>query len=185
MEILPPKYRIKGLTYTIRSAAISDAAALAAIWVQIDAETEFLDRAPGEGIINKAGFEQIIQEDRKEENHLFLVAETNGKIVGFSRCEGSSFRRLKHQAEFGVCVQKSYWGYGVGSNLLKESIRWADDAGLVKLTLKVLAQNTKAVTLYTKLGFVQEGVLHKDKLLQDGILCDTLLMARFKADLEI
>lgn len=28
-------------------------------------------------------------------------------------------KRFSHKVEFGVCVLKEYWGYGIGKNLLK------------------------------------------------------------------
>jgi GNAT superfamily N-acetyltransferase len=64
--------------------------------------------------------------DTENIRNLFLVAVVNGRLVGFSRCEGNLLNRFSHKVEFGVCVLKNYWGYGIGKNLLKESISWAD-----------------------------------------------------------
>jgi ribosomal protein S18 acetylase RimI-like enzyme len=59
---------------------------------QIDGETENLDREKGEAYIDEAGFKQIIK-DTENNHNLFLVAEVDGKIVGFSRCEGNKSDR--------------------------------------------------------------------------------------------
>lgn len=147
--------------------------------LQIDGETENLDREKGESYIDEAGFKKIIQGDTDSIHKLFLVAEVNEKIVGFSRCEGTELKRFSHKVEFGVCVLKEYWGYGIGRNLLKESIRWADDNGIKKITLNVLETNEKAIKLYQKSGFEVEGILKNDKILSDGNYYNTIVMGRF------
>lgn len=174
-------YQIKGISYTIRSAAVRDAAALSALRVQIDGETEYLDREPGEAFIDPAGFEQLIQTDAESPTNLFLVAEADGTIVGFSRCEGNTLRRFAHKAEFGICIAKEFWGFGIGGNLLKETVSWADSNRISKLNLHVLESNEKAISLYKKFGFEVEGVLKNDKILADGRYHNTVIMGRVKA----
>ena len=77
-----------------------------------------------------------------------------------------------------MCVLKEFWGYRIGTNLLKETIRWTDTIGIKKITLSVLETNKKAIMLYEKYGFEQEGVLRKDKLLSDGNYYNTVIMGR-------
>ncbi len=67
-----------------------------------------------------------------------------------------------------------------GSNLLKESIRWADSTGIKKMILNVLETNDKAIMLYQKYDFEVEGILKKDKLLSDGNYYHTIIMSRLK-----
>lgn len=166
------------LQYCIRSAAEADAKSLSAVRLQVDGETENLDREPGEAYIDEAGFKRIIEEDAASSSNLFLVAEVEGRIVGFSRCEGSSLKRTAHQVEFGVGVLEAYWGYGIGKNLLMESLDWADANHIRKMTLKVLETNKKAILLYEKCGFEVEGILREDKFLSDGKYYNTVLMGR-------
>ncbi|MGD8191195.1 N-acetyltransferase family protein [Brevibacillus ginsengisoli] len=170
---------VNGLTYTIRSAIEKDAKELSALRLQIDGETENLDREKGEAFIDPSGFEHLIQIDTLNQRNLFLVAVVQDRIVGFSRCEGNLLKRFSHKVEFGVCVLQEYWGYGIGKNLLNESIAWADANGIKKMTLNVLETNEKAIQLYKKLGFEIEGVLKKDKILSDGQYYNTVVMGRF------
>lgn len=172
------EYTIKNLHYVIRSAVASDAQQLSEVRLQIDGETENMDREKGEAFIDEEGFKQIIKVDTDQIRNLFLVAEVNGRIVGFSRCEGSNLKRSSHKVEFGVCVLKKYWGYKIGENLLKTSIHWADSSGVKKITLNVLETNEKAITLYEKFGFEVEGILRADKCLSDGNYYNTILMGR-------
>lgn len=180
MRIVPKEFNINNLSYMIRSAEEKDAKILSEIRVQIDGETENLDREKGEAYIDESGFKQIIKEDTESDRNLFLVAEANEKIIGFSRFEGNKLKRSSHKVEFGVCVLKEFWGHGIGKYFLKESIQWADSNHIKKITLNVLETNEKAKNLYEKLGFEVEGILKKDKLLSDGNYYNTIIMGRFK-----
>jgi ribosomal protein S18 acetylase RimI-like enzyme len=179
MVINQSEFCVNHLRYLIRSAREKDAKSLSEVRLQIDGETENLDREQGEAYIDESGFKQVIKTDTESSSNLFLIAEVNERIVGFSRCEGNKLKRKSHQVEFGICVLKEFWGYGIGKNLLKESIHWADSNGIKKVTLSVLETNDKAVKLYEKYGFEVEGVLKRDKFLSDGNYYNTILMGRF------
>ncbi|MEH7246074.1 GNAT family N-acetyltransferase [Neobacillus niacini] len=173
------EFDIRNLSYTIRSAKENDAKNLSEIRLQIDGETENMDREKGEAYIDEIGFKQLIKKDTESVHNLFLVCEANRRIVGFSRCEGNQLKRMSHKVEFGVCVLKDFWGYGIGTNFLKETIRWADSNEIKKITLNVLETNKKAIQLYKNYGFEEEGILKKDKLLSDGKYYNTVIMGRF------
>ncbi|CAM4008628.1 Acetyltransferase (GNAT) family protein [Mesobacillus zeae] len=121
----------------------------------------------------------MIKTDTENPRNLFLVAAVQDRLVGFSRCEGIYLNRFSHKVEFGVCVSKDFWGYGIGKNLLNESVSWADSNGIKKITLNVLETNDKAIQLYKKHGFEIEGILKKDKVLSDGKYYNTVIMGRF------
>lgn len=179
MIIKRQEFHINGLTYTVRSAVKTDAEQLSEIRVQIDGETENMDREAGEGFIDKIGFQKIVKTDSEEMKNLFLVVEVHNRIVGFSRCEGSNLKRLSHKVEFGVCILREFWGYGMGKSLLQQSIQWADENEVKKISLQVLETNEKAIQLYKKLGLEVEGILKNDKKLSDGKYYNTVVMGRF------
>ncbi|SHH96291.1 MULTISPECIES: GNAT family N-acetyltransferase [Virgibacillus] len=179
MRIDQQEFIVSDTTYVIRSAKNIDAKELSEIRLQIDGETENLDREKGEAFIDIQGFEELIKTDTENKKNLFLVAVIHDKIVGFSRCEGNRLKRFAHKVEFGVCILKDYWGYGIGKNLLKESIAWADSNGIKKITLNVLETNEKAINLYENFGFKTEGILKNDKLLSDKEYYNTIVMGRF------
>lgn len=178
MIITENMFTVRDLTYRIRSAALADAKQLSALRLKIDGETEYLDREPGEAFLDEKEFEALIQEDSKQSRHLFLVADIEGKIVGFSRCEGQALKRSAHKVTFGIAVQKDAWGYKIGKELLAASINWADTQGIQKISLQVLQTNQKAIQLYEHHGFEIEGILKKDKRLADGKYYDTVVMGR-------
>ncbi|SFK31631.1 Protein N-acetyltransferase, RimJ/RimL family [Halobacillus dabanensis] len=177
MLVNTKEFEVRNLHYKVRSAQSEDAQALSELRLQIDGETENLDRVKGKEYIDGEGFKDIIKSDSESLNSIFLVAEVNGTLVGFSRCEGNELKRSSHKLEFGVGVLKDYWGYGIGKNFLKESVKWADANNIKKITLNVLETNEKAIILYKNYGFQIEGVLQKE-LLADGNYYNTLLMGR-------
>lgn len=181
MIINQKEFNVNELNYTIRSAIESDAKNLSELRLQIDGETENMDREKGEAFIDQAGFEKIIETDTNHPRNLFLVAEMDGRIVGYSRCEGYELKRFSHKVEFGLGVLKDFWGYGIGKNLMKETISWVDTNGIKKIVLKgVLETNEKAIGLYKSLGFEIEGLMKKDRILSDGKYYNTYMMGRFK-----
>jgi GNAT superfamily N-acetyltransferase len=181
MIINQQDFKIKELNYTIRSAIESDAKKLSELRLQIDGETENMDREMGEAFIDQAGFEKIIQTDTNHPRSLFLVAEMDGRIVGYSRCVGYELKRFVHKVEFGLGVLKDFWGYLIGKNLMKVTISWADTNGIKKIMLNgVLETNEKAIELYKRLGFEIEGLMKNDRILSDGKYYNTYIMGRYK-----
>ena len=65
--------------------------------------------------------------------------------------------KVAHRAEFGISVLKAYWGLGIGRALMEACIQCAKDAGYVQLELDVVADNTRAIGMYHKAGFVEYG----------------------------
>jgi len=168
----------KSLSWILRCPIKYDSKELSQLRVKIDGETEYLDRESGESLLTPEDFEKVIYEDRIAERTLFLVAEVKGKIVGFTRCEGSKLSRFKHKAEFGICISKEYWGYGIGKVLIENILIYIDKVGIEKISLTVVQTNMKAIELYKSYGFVEEGLLMKDRIHNDGNYYNTVIMVR-------
>ncbi|MFC0522754.1 GNAT family N-acetyltransferase [Pontibacillus salicampi] len=185
MVIIPSMtFNHKSLSYTIRSAVPDDARQMSKIRNRIDMETNYLDREPGEAFLDEIGFRKLIEQDTIKEKNLCLVAEVENRLVGFSRCEGTELKRLHHNIEFGVGVLRDYWGFGIGKHLLLQSIAWADNNNILKINLRVLETNIKAIHLYRRYGFNIEGLLKFDKRLSDGKFYNTIIMGRWKDDVS-
>lgn len=168
----------KKLNWILRCPTKQDAGLLAKLRLKIDGETENLDREAGEGLLTQKDFEELIYEDSVAERTLLLVAEVEGKIVGFARCEGNKLSRFRHKAEFGIGILKEYWGFGIGKVVLGNILMWADSVGIEKVSLTVVETNTKAILLYKRFGFLEEGLLLKDRIHRDGRYYNTIIMGR-------
>jgi RimJ/RimL family protein N-acetyltransferase len=172
--------RIEGkkLKWILRCPTKYDAIELSKLRVKIDGETENLDREAGECLLTPEDFERIILQDSVAEKNIFLVAELAGKIVGFARCEGSKLSRFRHKVEFGICILNEYWSNGIGKVLLENILRWADSVGIEKISLTVVQTNIRAIQLYKRYGFLEEGLLIKDRIHKDGNYYNTVVMGR-------
>ncbi len=91
-------------------------------------------------------------------NEIEVIALMEGKIVGTAGIDAvGAFYKLRHRAEFGVNILKEYWGLGVGRALMEACIQCAREAGYAQLELSVVTENTRAIALYQKAGFVEFG----------------------------
>ena len=111
---------------------------------------------------------------------LLLVAELDGTAVGTAGLHpaGPSQRR-RHVMSLGISVLGEAQGRGVGSALMTRLCDYADNwVGTLRLELSVYTDNTKAIGLYQKFGFVIEGTM-RGYAMRDGHFTDTHAMARF------
>jgi RimJ/RimL family protein N-acetyltransferase len=113
-----------------------------------------------------------------------LVAKSSGRIVGILFLESSSRKRLAHTATLHMSVGKDHRSRGVGTILLQSAIDWAKAHPVIeKLGLAVFSSNTRAIGLYRKLGFVEEGRRPREVKFGPDEYADDVLMYRFVKDL--
>lgn len=145
-------------TIVLRDALPRDAAALLAFNRQVDRETFFLTREPGEMNLSTEEERGWIDSLLKQDNSLILIALHGERIVGLLDFVGGTWARIRHTGEFGISVLEEYWGSGIGSALLEELLEWARKGGVIrKIRLRVVASNERAIALYHRKGFVAEG----------------------------
>ena len=108
-----------------------------------------------------------------------LVAEVDGVVAGYVRLQQSGpLPSHEHVLTVnGLAVAPDRQGAGVGRTLLEAALEEARSRGARKVSLRVLAPNVRARRLYEACGFVEEGVLREEFLL-DGRLVDDVLLAR-------
>jgi ribosomal protein S18 acetylase RimI-like enzyme len=108
-----------------------------------------------------------------------LVAEREGVIVGYVRIgHPTKLPSNAHVVEIqGISVAPSVRRAGVGTLLLHKALEAAETRGATRIRLRVLGSNPGAQALYERCGFVVEGVLRGEFVL-DGVPVDDLLMAR-------
>ncbi len=105
---------------------------------------------------------------------LLLVAEAEGTVVGQLTSDVAPFG----VADLGMAVRRRWRGKGLGHALLEAAIAWAPTAGAHKMALEVWPDNTAAIALYRRMGFVEEGVRRRHYPRSNGELWSSLLMGR-------
>lgn len=154
---------------TVRPARAEDDAALrpvdAVTW------TSEVSPAPSDGTLTQV----LADEDLPHA----LVAELDGRVVGYVRVRPSSLPSSAHVHRVdGLAVDPAVQGRGAGTALVQAALELARSRGARKVTLAVLDRNERARRLYARCGFVEEGVLRQEYLL-DGEWVDDVLLACF------
>lgn len=86
--------------------------------------------------------------------------------------------RRRHALTLGMSVLSPYQGMGLGERLLTTLLEAATSwLGAERVELMVLADNTRAVRLYEKHGFLHEGAVRFD-IWRDGGYADSFVMGR-------
>lgn len=149
-----------GREYIIRSIAVDDAASMIDYLNEIAGESDNLTFGAGELTITEAIEITIIEEALASTTDLFLVAECDGEIIGNLKFGNNRRKRLEHYGEFGISVLAACWGNGIGTELLNYLIAWAKENPVItKINLSVREDNLHGISIYSKLGFVQEGLI--------------------------
>jgi L-amino acid N-acyltransferase YncA len=112
----------------------------------------------------------------------FVVAERNGRVVGFARVAPYSDRCVyEGVGEHGVYVARSARGTGIGRLLLADVCASAERAGLYKLTARILTDNAASLAVHRASGFREVGVQLRHGRL-DGEWKDVMLVERLLGD---
>ncbi len=113
------------------------------------------------------------------EESLNLVAVAKSEIIGSGGLFPLAWTpRRRHVAGLGLSVAKGWQRRGVGTELMRRLLDYADKwVGYLRLELTVYTDNKHAVRLYEKFGFVTEGT-NRAFALRDGVLIDAFAMAR-------
>ncbi|MEV7781740.1 GNAT family N-acetyltransferase [Kitasatospora sp. NPDC088351] len=117
-----------------------------------------------------------------DERHLpdqFLLALLGGRIVGYVRpVPPTPLASNQHVRQIqGLAVDSSVRGRGIGRSLVEAACEAAKEQGARRMTLRVLGHNAPARRLYESCGFVVEGSLAEEFLI-DGQYVDDIWMAR-------
>ena len=107
-----------------------------------------------------------------------LLAIAQDQVIASAGLHGNIHIRRRHAMHLGMAVAPAAQGKGVGSALMAALVDYADRwAAVLRIELNVYSDNARAIALYKKFGFVEEGILRAYGL-ADGRYQDVLAMAR-------
>ncbi|KAE9398100.1 acyl-CoA N-acyltransferase [Gymnopus androsaceus JB14] len=114
----------------------------------------------------------------------YAIIETKDshEFVGFISLWDAQTKN--RDARLGMALLPSFWGRGYATELLRFVIDYAfRQLALHRITLNVFGNNTAAIRVYNKVGFIQEGVQRKANW-GDGKWQDVIWMAVLDEDWE-
>lgn len=147
-----------GKTCILRSATALDAQAVLELFILTHEQTDNLLTYLDEISFTAEDEAEFLQKKTDSENEIEILAELDGKIVGTAGIGQKSPKfKLRHRCEFGISIDKSYWGLGIGRALTEACVECAGKAGYEQIELEVVAENDRAVRMYEKAGFTEYG----------------------------
>jgi RimJ/RimL family protein N-acetyltransferase len=172
--------RDHGVRLTVRCAVAADAAAVLAIMDEAVAEGSSTLAEPDERRTSLDDQGRAILDHTAAAGDLFLVAEVGGVVAGWLEFESGRLRRVTHRGEFSVFVGSRWRGQGIGTALLETLLAWAQAHPTIeKVALATFSTNTRAIALYRRMGFVDEGRCPRDMKVRPGEYIDSVLMYQF------
>jgi RimJ/RimL family protein N-acetyltransferase len=97
-----------------------------------------------------------------------------GQFIGHVRFH--SFVPQDKRASLAIGIEDpTYLGKGLGTEAIKLALAYAFSTGLHRISLRVLAKNTRAIACYRKCGFVEEG-REREAALIGGSWQDDIIM---------
>ncbi len=106
----------------------------------------------------------------------FVATAGDGRVVGWCGIDPKTQEGFKHVGQLGMGVDSDFRRRGIGMRLMRTALNMANQIGLERIELEVLASNLPAIELYRKAGFVVEGVQKKARKI-DARYEDIVFMA--------
>ena len=111
-----------------------------------------------------------------DQGHPYFVALADGVVVGWCGIQPVHGHARAHIGMLGMGLLADWRGQGIGKPLMQAALDAAQAYGFTRVELSVRADNARAIALYRRLGFVQEG-LQRAAFLVDGRYFDLCVMA--------
>jgi GNAT superfamily N-acetyltransferase len=129
---------------TVRSAGLTDAAAIAGLSGQLGYPVD--EQAIAERLAALLG----------REGRAVFVAELGGKVVGWAHVVGEQFLESPPFAELaGLIVDRDIRRLGVGRQLVQACAQWARDQGYRQIRVRCNVVREDAHQFYQKVGFAK------------------------------
>ena len=142
----------------MRNGTADDGESALNVFVLTHEQTDFLMTYPDENLMTAEDESGFLAEKTESDDEIEIVAEVDGKIVGLAGIEKiGNKEKIRHRAEFGISIDKNYWGLGIGRAMTKACIECAEKAGYSQLELNAVAENKNALKLYESEGFLEFG----------------------------
>ena len=180
MKIVPCAFQLpNGEMLTVRSLCADDSEALNAFRLTTYRETHFRARYPEECEPSLEAVQKELAGCEASALNFEVGAFAGEKVVGeFGVTQVWPHIKFRHRAVMGISVRKEYWGCGLGSYLMQLAIDQPRINGFEQLELGVCSDNTRAIHLYEKVGFVRCGIQPRAFKLKDGTYRDEIMMVK-------
>ena len=166
-----------GRPWILRDARVEDAEPLARLYAAVRAEGRWLVTPPNAISAPSEAF--FIAELIRSDESAVLVADADGQVIGNALVMSDRDVSSRHVGVLSITVAEAWRDVGIGTALVAATQDWVRRRGLTRLALSVFPDNARAIAVYTRAGFVREGIRRRQYRQADGTYRDELLMAWF------
>jgi RimJ/RimL family protein N-acetyltransferase len=170
-----------GRRWTMRPGRPTDGRALARLFADVRREGRWLITTPGS--VSQPSEAFWISELIRADEHLVLVAEADGEVIGNVLVSVDRGVATEHIGVLSITIADGWRDVGIGTQLVAAAQRWARERRLRKVTLGVFPTNERAIAVYEKCGFVREG-LRRQQYRSGNEFRDEVLMAWFPQEVD-
>lgn len=147
-------------TVTLRHVQAEDVEKLFKAITTYIPQSDYIPKFPNEIQQNVKQQQAWVTSFLEHDNALLIVAEYNDQIIGNIDITGHRREAMQHTAVIGMGMTIDWRNVGLGKALLTAAVAWAkENPTLELLWLEVYTANIPAITLYKKMGFVENGVV--------------------------
>ncbi len=151
------------MAYIVREYCEKDLPVMIEIWNEIIREGVAFPQL--EGLTLEEGRDFFAQQDFTG----VAAEEESGELAGLYILHPNNVGRCGHICNASYAVFSSHRGQGIGEKLVSHCIRKGKELGFGVLQFNaVVANNTRALKLYKKLGFTRLGTIPKGFRMDDG-----------------
>jgi len=182
MAILTPFEHLSrnGRKILIKSPLPEDAESILNYVRKVLTEPEYFLTSPEEVTVTLDEERNWIQKLNAGLKSLAIIAVYNNETVGMLHFDPGHRKRIEHTGDFGMSLDQDFRNDGLGTAMLNTLLAWAHETpGIEKVCLRVHSTNNRAIALYQKFGFVQEGYFKNDLKYGEDRYVDTIFMAKF------
>ena len=151
-------------------------------WYEDAGFSRFSDSTPAAPMSVDQWTARLEEQQKAKDGFLFAIKglEKN-TMIGFAELDGIQWNHQNAWIGLGIGDQEN-WGKGYGREAMDLILKFAfHELSLYRVQLTVFSYNERAIALYKKLGFVQEGVL-REYLSRDGRRYDMLMYGLLRSE---
>ena len=175
------EYTLKdGRKALIRNPKVEDVPAVLEYLYKVTSETHFLMNYPEEcSKYTPEGEKALFERVNASDDEVMLLCVIGGKPAGICEITFNKKIKTRHRAQIAIALLSEYWGQGIGTRLIQELIRLAEERDYVsQMELDFIEGNVRARALYEKMGFRIVATKPNAIRLKDGTLLNEYFMIK-------
>jgi ribosomal protein S18 acetylase RimI-like enzyme len=141
----------------IRPFRRSDLEQLTNLWKELMSDPSATIRSVLITDENVLRWQRYVMKVHEEDENQILIAELDGKLVGYTLFQKQSEYPLTTSANWAsindLYVHPSYRREGIGTKIMKQALKHLKTKGITYVRINVNVENQAAINLYRKFGF--------------------------------